>query len=122
MSTFTKSLTILATNQEGVSESMTLSDKDEDGDVTPMDLTDAEFLATVKTSRSTTAAAIATITVTVEGDPLDGVVRLTIPMATMQNISPGTYFYDFNIKRPGEDPDCLWISNLLVEAGVSKWT
>lgn len=122
MTTVAADLEITATNQESVDETLTVQTKDEAGVVTPMDLTGLTFLSTVKATRDIDGAVLATITATVVGDPTNGNVRLQISESVMRTLTPGDYFYDFNIRAGVGEPDCLWIAPFTVIAGVSKWT
>lgn len=120
MATYTEDLTLTVTNNEALDQTITLTQTVAEV-TTPFDLTGLTFVASVKKSRSVLADVLAEITVTVVGDPTDGVLRLQIPYATMVTLTAKTRYWDFNIRDGVAEPDCLWIAPFVIEAGVSTW-
>lgn len=111
-------LALSAKNNEAISEVLTL--REEDG--TPVDLTGRQFRAQARKGKLPTADLICDIEVTVEGDPTEGKLRLTVATAVITTLAPVKGHYDVLTRVGANGPvDNLYMAPFVIEGGVTAW-
>lgn len=115
---YAEDLALTAKNNEAISELLTLT---EDGQ--PIDLTGRQFRAQARKGKTPTAELICDITVTIEGDPTEGKLRLFVSDEVVRDLAPGKGHYDV-LTRMGDDGvvDNLYMAPFIIEGGVTAWT
>lgn len=119
-------LALESKNNEAISEIITLRETDEDGVVTPMNLTGRQFFAQARSGKSVEAELMCEIGVTIYGDPLNGQLKFFVSESVMKDVPAIKGHYDV-LTRVGNDGsiDNLYQAPFIVSQGISdatQWT
>lgn len=115
---YVKELGLSTLSNEELNQIVLLFNRENGVDV-PMDLTDCQFSAQARKSKSTTSALICDIVVTVDGDPTLGRLHLHVPEDVMITLIPVKGHYDVLIHTPNGVTDNLYQAPFIIGPGIT---
>lgn len=117
---YVEEFALVSKNNEAISQVIYLR-KNENGIITPVDLTDRLFFAQARRAKSTASDLMCDIDIEVL-DPLEGMLRLFVSETVVADIAPGKGHYDLLTKAGPTSPvDNLFMAPFIIEGGVSQW-
>lgn len=122
---FVEELALVSKNNEAIDETITLTERLDDGTIVPIDLSGREFFAQARRGKGFEADLLCVIKVNIVGDPSEGKLQFLVPADVMKEIPQARGFYDVLTRSgPNGSINNLYQAPFIVEPGVtdlSQW-